>query len=95
MYGTVMTAKLKGSLEDVLQVSKEWEAETNPAGYVGQDVMLSDDGETIVVAVRFASKADYQRLSDDPKQDEWWSTRMDPLLSDVQWIDGEWEAGAR
>jgi hypothetical protein len=95
MYGTVMVATLKGSIEDVRQVSKEWEHAGTPAGYVGEDILVGDDGSTVVVAVRFASKAEYQALADAPEQDEWWSTKMAPLLDDVRWIDGEWELGAR
>ncbi|HEX8001565.1 MAG TPA: hypothetical protein VF519_02605 [Mycobacteriales bacterium] len=95
MYGTVMIATLKGSIEDVRRVSKEWESESAVPGYVGEDVLAGDDGSTVVVAVRFESRERYQALADDPKQDEWWSTRMAPLLDDVRWIDGEWELGAR
>lgn len=96
MYGTVMIATLKGSLEDVRQVSKEWENAGTPSGYVGEDVLVADDGRTIVLAVRFESKAQYQALADKPEQDEWWRTKMQPLLEDdVRWIDGEWELGDR
>jgi hypothetical protein len=96
MYGTVMIGKLTGSIEDLRQASKEWETEGAAPGYLGEDILVGDDGETIVVAVRFASKEAYQTLADDPKQDEWWSTTMQPLLGpDVTWIDGEWELGAR
>jgi hypothetical protein len=96
MYGTVMIAKLKGSLEDLRQVTKEWEAAGIPPGYVGVDVLVCDEGETVVVAVRFESRDLYRKLADDPAQDEWWSTKMQPIVGDdVQWIDGEWELGAR
>jgi len=91
MYGTVMTAKLKGSLEDLRLISKEWEAAHPVAGYVGQDILVGDDGETVVSVVRFESKALYQQLADDPAQDEWWRARMMPLLDgEPQWIDGTW-----
>lgn len=95
MYGTVMIAKLKGSLDDIRQAMKDWEAAGLPDGWVGEDTMLSDDGETVVTVVRFESKSHYTALADNPAQDEWWRTRMEPLLSDVQWIDGEWELGSR
>ena len=95
MYGTVMIATLKGSLEDVRQVTKEWETSRTVPGYVGEDVLVGDDGSTIVVAVRFESAETYKTLADDPAQDEWWTTKMAPLLDDVRWIDGEWELGSR
>jgi len=96
MYGTVMIATLKGSLEDLRQVSKEWQNENSPDGYVGDDLLVGDDGSTVVMTVRFESREKYMTLADDPKQDEWWSTTMAPLLGDdVRWIDGEWELGTR
>lgn len=95
MYGTVMIAKLKGSVEDLRLIGKEWEDDGAAPGYVGQDILLGDDGETVVSVVRFASKDAYTKLADDPSQDEWWRTKMEPLLADVQWIDGTWELGAR
>ena len=95
MYGTVMVATLKGGIDEVRRVSKEWEAQGAPPGYVGEDILVGDDGSTIVVAVRFASRDEYLALADKPEQDEWWSTTMAPLLGDVRWIDGEWELGAR
>ena len=96
MYGTVLVATLKGSIEDLRRVSREWENESGAEGYVGEDILVGDDGSTVVVAVRFASREQYLALADDPKQDEWWSTTMAPLLGDdVRWIDGEWDLGAR
>lgn len=95
MYGTVMVATLKGSIDEVRRVTKEWESKGTPAGYVGEDVLIGDDGTTIVVAVRFEDREKYMALADDPAQDEWWTTQMAPLLGDVRWIDGVWELGAR
>ena len=96
MYGTVMIATLKGSLEDVRQAAKEWENDFDAPGYVGQDVLVADDGTTLVMTVRFATKAQYQALADNPAQDEWWRTTMAPLFDgEPRWIDGEWEIGTR
>jgi antibiotic biosynthesis monooxygenase (ABM) superfamily enzyme len=95
MYGTVMIAKLKGGIEDLRQVTKQWEEDFDAPGYITQDVLICDDGETVVACVRFDSKAEYQALADNPAQDEWWQTKMAPLLDDVRWIDGEWETGTR
>lgn len=92
MYGTVMIAKLKGgSIDDLRKATDEWEAAGKPAGFVSEESLLGDDGETVVSVVKFESKALYEKLAEDPKQDEWWRTKMEPLLSDVQWIDGTWE----
>jgi hypothetical protein len=44
--------------------------------------------------VRFNSKAEYEALADDPRQDEWWRTQMMPLLDgEPEWVDGEWRDG--
>lgn len=95
MYGTVMVATLEASVDEVRRVSQEWEAERTVDGYLGEDVLVGDDGTTVVVVVRFESREKYMALADDPAQDEWWRTKMAPLLGDVRWIDGEWEPGAR
>lgn len=95
MYGTVMIATLTGSLEDLRQASKAWETDSAAPGYIGEDILVGDDGTTVVTAVRFESKAQYVALADNPAQDEWWQSTMAPLLTDVRWIDGEWELGAR
>jgi len=44
-----------------------------------------------VNTVRFASKADYLRLADDPAQSEWFAQKVMPLLDgEPRWIDGTW-----
>jgi hypothetical protein len=53
--------------------------------------MDADDGSTVVVAVRFASRADYERLAADPAQSEWYQALLAPLLDgEPTWIDGSW-----
>jgi hypothetical protein len=95
MYGTVMIATCKGSPDDLRQAIKDWESDGAAPGFVGQDMMIGEDG-TAVGVVRFESREAYQKLADDPSQDTWWSTRMAPLLGDdVRWVDGEWELGNR
>ena len=91
MYGTVMIARPAVSIDEMKRRSEKWETERGPqVGYIDQWVMAADDGR-LVMAVRFATKAAYQALADDPSQDEWWRTEMMPLLQgDPEWIDGEW-----
>jgi hypothetical protein len=90
-YGTVMTATLTGSIEEVQRAARDWAEKRDVAGFLADEVLLSDDGSTIVTSVFFASKDEYMKLADDPDQDEWWSTRMAPHLADVKWIDGTWQ----
>jgi len=96
MYGTVMIGKLKGSREEVIRVSREWESGRDVPGHRRSDTLFSDDGTTIVVAVQFDSKEQYMALADAPEQDEWWRTVMAPLLDgEPTWIDGTWETTER
>ena len=93
MYGSVMIGRLAVSFAEVDSITRAWEEERGRAldGYEGQSVLLSDDGRTVVAAIRFTDKASYESLGDDPEQDTWWTTRMAPCFDgDVQWIDGEW-----
>jgi hypothetical protein len=96
MYGSVMIGSLKPgvSAESVQLASKRWLEERAPhvQGYIGQQALLADDGQTIVMAVQFASKSDYTALADDPAQDAFWSETFQPLLAgEPRWIDGMWE----
>ena len=92
MYGTVMigTMATGASLDDYDLAAKEW-LERRADGFVDEQVMLGDDGKTVVMVVRFRDKAAYLALADSPEQDEWWTTTLKPLLAgDPQWYDGEW-----
>jgi hypothetical protein len=92
MYGTVMVGKLKGSRDEAMRVSREWNNKRQVPGYRRSDVLFADDGETVVMAVQFDSKEQYTALADSPEQDEWWRTVMLPLLDgEPTWIDGSWE----
>jgi L-rhamnose mutarotase len=93
MYGTVMMGKLKVPFEQLDGAVRAWEAARGgDVGFVDQSVLLSDDGATVIAAIRFADKESYARLADDPTQDEWWSTSMAPCFDgDVMWVDGEWK----
>ncbi|MCZ3385856.1 MAG: hypothetical protein LH630_02560 [Actinomycetia bacterium] len=92
MYGTVMIAKVKGSVDEMRARAERWAEERGETvGYVDQNVLVSGDGR-IVVAIRFDSKAQDEALADDPAQDKWWRAEMAPLLDgDPEWIDGEWQ----
>jgi hypothetical protein len=91
MYGTVMIAAIKGSVDDMRARTEKWEAERGGlVGHVDTHVMATEDGR-ILMAVRFESKEQYLALADDPKQSQWWENEVMPLLAgEPQWIDGEW-----
>jgi Protein of unknown function (DUF1059) len=90
-YGTIMKATLTGSVDELQKASKDWAEQHDVAGFLSDEILVSEDGRTVVTAVFFASKDDYLRLADDPRQDTWWSTKMAPHLTDVEWLDGTWQ----
>ena len=93
MYGTVMVGRLVVPFAEVDAITRAWEDERGSRlpGYLGQSVLLSEDGTTVVAAIRFADKASYDALGADPEQDAWWTTRMSPCFEgDVSWTDGQW-----
>ena len=97
VYGTVMIATLapNATIDGVRLASKRWLTERAPdvKGFVSQQALVGDDEQTLVMAVQFASKADYQALADDPAQDAFWGETLAPLLAgEPRWIDGTWES---
>ena len=92
-YGTVMIGKVKpGTADKARDAGRRWLAERGPVvrGFEDEWVLIGDD-DTVVMAVRFASKEDYAALADDPAQDAFWQEHMVPILEDVRWVDGTWE----
>lgn len=97
MYGTVMIGRVADgvSIEDYRKVADEWRASRPDVGFVDEWALVTGDGR-IVVPVRFVSREAYETLAGDPGQDEWWTTKMRPLLAgDPEWIDGAWMYDSR
>jgi hypothetical protein len=95
MYGTTMIASMKGDRAAMESALGDWVARRGPEvqGFVDAQLLFADDGTTVVNTVRFASRADYERLADDPRQDEWYTERILPLIDgEARWIDGDWFA---
>lgn len=95
-YGTVMIGRLRDGAteaqgEQMADTVRRWINERRTPGFLHEDVMMCDDGKTIVVTVFFDSEDHYKALADDPAQDEWYSERLAPLLDgEPQWLDGHW-----
>jgi heme-degrading monooxygenase HmoA len=90
MYGTVMVGRRRGAVDDFEKVNREWLTLRVP-GFVKEETLVGDDGQTIVSVVFFESKEAYQRLANDPAQDAFWRERLAPLLDgEPQWFDGTW-----
>jgi antibiotic biosynthesis monooxygenase (ABM) superfamily enzyme len=96
MYGTVMVGRLRVSPEEAMRANDEWAREHHPSGYRRTDVLVGDDGRTVVMAVQFDTKDQYLALADSPEQDEWWRGVMAPMLDgEPTWIDGTWHDTTR
>ena len=96
-YGTVLGARVKPGAEDkIREGGRHWVEERAPVvrGFEEEWVLLADDG-TVVMAVRFASKSDYETLADDPAQDAFYAKHLGPYIEDIRWIDGSWEPAIR
>ena len=92
-YGTVLVARMKPGAEDKLREGgRRWVDERVPVvrGFEEEWVLFGEDG-TVVMAVRFASKADYDALAADPAQDAFYQQHLGPHLEDIRWIDGTWD----
>lgn len=90
-YGTVMVARLAASFEDVEASIRLWVDERHVAGFLHEDVMLCDDGVTVVMSVLFSDEASYRALADDPDQAAWWDSVVRPMIDgEPQWFDGHW-----
>lgn len=93
MYGTVMVCTYNGDRDAAIAALEDWRTARSDEvkGFVDAGLLFGDDGSTMVNYVIFTSKQDYQDLADDPRQDEWYQTRIAPLLTaEPRWIDGEW-----
>lgn len=86
-----MTGRLRGSVDDMLVLMKEWESEGSAPGFVDTQILFADDGHTVVQTVRFTDKAAYDALSNDPAQATWWEDKAAPLFDgEPTWTDGTW-----
>lgn len=93
MYGTTMIGTLISPNGDFARTLQDWVRERGPevTGFVDARVQVGDDGRTVVNTVRFATREDYVRLADDPRQAEWYAAKIAPLLEgEPRWIDGDW-----
>lgn len=91
MYGTVMIGKLREADSGAIVAALErWEQESGADGFVDSHLLSTGDGR-VVMAVRFATRDQYERLASSGPQDEWWNRVVRPLLADEPvWIDGDW-----
>ena len=91
-YGTVMIGQLKGDFATVEAEAERWARERQVPGFQHEEMMLCDDGRTVVMAVWFDSAESYRALADDPEQARWYEQVMAPMLDgDPQWLDGSWK----
>ena len=91
-YGTVMIGRLTAPFSEVEDSIRRWVQERDVPGFDHEDIMLCDDGVTIVMSVFFTDEASYKALADDPVQAEWFENVALPMMEgDPQWLDGHWK----
>ena len=92
-YGTVMIGRLAVPFAEMEQAVRAWVVDRQVPGFRHEDLMLCDDGVTVVMAVHFDSAEQYRALADDPAQAEWFETVARPMIDgEPQWLDGDWRA---
>jgi hypothetical protein len=90
-YGTVMIGRLRAPVEEAEALVRRWAEERQVPGFRHEDVLIADDGVTVVMAVQFDDEETYRALANDPVQAQWWQNEMRPMLDgEPQWIDGKW-----
>ncbi len=92
-YGTVMIGKLAVPFDEAVTAIERWIRERSVPGFQHEDLMLCDDGVTVIATVHFDDEESYRALADDPEQTRWWSEVASIQLDgDPQWFDGAWRA---
>ena len=92
-YGTAMIGKLRhgNSVDELGDVVEAWERKRQVPGFIGTQIMVADDGRTVINTAVFTDQAAYTRLADDPEQDAWYRGEIAPLLDgEPRWVDGQW-----
>lgn len=90
-YGTVMIGSLRIPAEEAQELVRTWMDERDVPGFQHEDIMIGDDGKTVVMTVFFDDEASYKALADDPEQARWYEEKMAPALDgQPQWFDGHW-----
>jgi hypothetical protein len=88
-----MVCAFNGDRAAVVRAIEDWRSErsTQVKGFIDVGVLFTDDNKTLINYVMFLSKRDYLAQADDPRQDEWYRTRILPTLTgEPTWNDGEW-----
>jgi hypothetical protein len=97
-FGTVMTGRLAESADGAQLVAalERWEESRRVPGFLAAQVLVADDGRTVVSTALFRDKGAYDALAADPEQDTWYRRELAPLLdAEPAWVDGTWEVYVR
>lgn len=93
MFGTLgrMTPK-PGKLDELIAHLNDPEAaERN--GYRGSYVLVSEEGENVVVAVIYEDRDSYFAMVHEPKTDANYQQLLTLVEGEPTWTDGTWIAG--
>lgn len=91
MYGTVALCRVPAEGLARLQALAAAEDELGIEGYLGTDVLVSDNhDDTVVLVVRFVDRDSYVANADSPEQHERYLEFRALMAEDPVWYDGPW-----
>jgi hypothetical protein len=64
-------------------------------GYRGSYLLVTEEGDEVVVAVMYEDKDSYFEMVHDPRTDENYRRLLTLIEGEPSWTDGEWIAGSQ
>jgi quinol monooxygenase YgiN len=93
MYGTVALCHVRPEDVDALRALTTRDAMHAVDGFLGTDVLMSDNHEnTLVMVVRFRDRDAYVANAESPDQAARYAEYRALMEDDPVWYDGEWIA---
>lgn len=91
MYGTVAVCRVLPADVEAVRALARAEDEIGIDGYLGTDVLLSDNHDsTLLLVVRFRDRASYVANARSPEQDARYQQFRALMQADPVWFDGQW-----
>lgn len=91
MYGTVAVCRVAPDDVARLRALAEAEDALGIEGYLGTDVLVSDNHQDVVVlAVRFVDRGSYVANAESPEQHQRYLAMRALMADDPVWYDGDW-----
>jgi quinol monooxygenase YgiN len=93
MYGTLGRMRPKpGKRDELVELLRTPPSGAAANGFRFAYLLKADEGDDVVVAVRYEDRDAYTAMVHDPQTDSNFSTIMELLEGEPTWTDGEWIA---